>query len=127
MTKELSAKQKLFSQNLAKGLTQTQAYIDAGYSPNGADGAACKLQGNARIKEYVDELMKPAEDAIRLTAEKVHRRLHDIAMDCPEGFTGADSIRAIAEFNKMSGGYTPEKLEVSPFGKMLARVRAKRD
>ena len=75
----------------------------------------------------ISTIFKPAEDAIRLTAEKAHRRLHDIAMGkLGPGYTGADEIRAISEYNKMVGGYEPEKLEVSPFGAMLARVRKKR-
>lgn len=121
----LTTQQKLFCQGLAKGLTQDKAYIAAGYSPNGAEVAASKLLRVAKISSYVDELMKPAENAIRLTAKKAHQRLHDIAMgEAGEGYTGADQIRAIAEFNKMTGGYEPEKIEVkSGLMIMLDRIR----
>ena len=122
MTKPLSARQTLFCQNIISGLTQTQAYIDAGYSKTGADGSASRLLGNVRIRKYVEELQKPAEDAIRLTAERVHEELHDIATS-PEVSPG-DRIRAIAEFNKMTGGYEPEKIEVkSGLMIMLDRIR----
>ena len=123
MSDTLSAKQKLFCQGVAAGLTQYQAYIDAGYSEKGADESASRLLRNAKIREYVEELQQPAEDAIRLTAEKVHKRLYEIAIECPEGFTGADSIRAMAEYNKMVGGYEPDKIEINPLQKILDDIR----
>ena len=77
MTKPLSAQQVLFCQGVASRLTQTQAYIDAGYSKTGADGSASRLLGNVRIRKYVEELQKPAEDAIRLTVAIAHKGSKD--------------------------------------------------
>ncbi len=122
MTRPLSAKQILFCQGVAAGLTLTQAYIDAGYSKKGADGAACKLQGNARIKAHIADLQQPAADAIRFTAERAHEELFNIGTS-PEIAPG-DRIRAIAEYNKMVGGYEAEKIEVkSGLMIMLDRIR----
>ena len=76
MPKELSAKQKLFAQGVAKGLTQEKAWIKAGYSNTKAKQAASRAMAtNVYLKEYIAELQKPAEDDIRLTAEKAHEEL----------------------------------------------------
>ena len=121
MPKELSAKQKLYCQNIVKGLTQEKAYIEAGYSENSAVKAASRLLQNVEVCRYIDELQQPAEDAIRLTVAIAHKELHDIVTGTA---APADKIRAIAEFNKMSGGYEPEKVEVkSGLMIMLDRIR----
>ena len=54
--KSLSPKHEAFAQGVASGKSATQAYVEAGYSPKGADGAACKLQGNASIQSRIEEL-----------------------------------------------------------------------
>lgn len=70
----------------------------------------------------MEELQKPAEDDIRFTAKRVHEELYNIGTS-PEVSPG-DRIRAIAEFNKMTGGYEPEKIEVkSALMVMLDRIR----
>ena len=69
----------------------------------------------------MEELQQPAEDAIRLTVAIAHKELHDIATGTA---APADKIRAIAEFNRMTGGYEPEKIEVkSGLMIMLDRIR----
>ena len=46
---------ELFSQGIAKGLTQGEAYVQAGYRPS--PSAPSRLFENVRIKERVDELV----------------------------------------------------------------------
>jgi len=43
MTKLRNGRHERFATGLADGLSQEKAYIDAGFSPNGARGAACNL------------------------------------------------------------------------------------
>lgn len=45
----ISQQQLMFIDGIMAGKSQTQAYIDAGYSPNGARGAASKLQSVANV------------------------------------------------------------------------------
>ena len=51
-----NARHERFAQELAKGKSQTQAYIAAGYSPNGANGHAARLVANGIIDARVMEL-----------------------------------------------------------------------
>lgn len=54
-----NAKWERFAQGLAAGKSQEQAYVDAGYSPRGASGAATKLcKSNASISERRDEILQ---------------------------------------------------------------------
>src|SRR5271165_2879982 len=46
---------ELFAQGIAKGLTQGQAYVQAGYKPS--PSAPSRLFENVRIKERVQELV----------------------------------------------------------------------
>lgn len=67
----LNARQVKFAQNLAAGMSQTDAYISAGYSEKGADGAASKLANNPAVASYCKELQsKAAEQVVELTAEQ---------------------------------------------------------
>jgi len=62
-------KHEIFASLVAKGLSGRQAYIDAGYSPNGADGAASKLQKTAKVAARIAELReKVANRVIEKTA-----------------------------------------------------------
>ena len=62
MPYKLSEKQRRFAQGVANGLSQTEAYIQAGYSPNGARAAASKLLTNANVQAYLQELQQKADD-----------------------------------------------------------------
>lgn len=72
-------KHELFAQGVAKGKTQTQAYIDAGYSENGADVSASRLLGDARVQGRVDELLQKAANKTVLTIERLTLDLLRIA------------------------------------------------
>jgi phage terminase small subunit len=47
---------ELFAAKLAKGLTQTQAAIEAGYTPKAAEVTGSRLASNVKIKARRDEL-----------------------------------------------------------------------
>jgi len=63
----LSPKREAFAQGIASGKNATRSYIEAGYSENGADGAACKLQGIASIAARIEELRKENEKSMNMT------------------------------------------------------------
>lgn len=51
-------------------MSATKAYIRAGYSEKGADGAACKLQGTASVSARIKELRSKAETKMEFTREQ---------------------------------------------------------
>lgn len=62
-----NARHERFAQELASGKSATQAYISAGYSKTGADGAASRLLGNVSVRNRVDEIKQSiAGSVIRL-------------------------------------------------------------
>ena len=54
MARLKSDRKEMFAINLAKGMTQEQAYVDAGYKPNRS--AASKLASNINVINRVAEL-----------------------------------------------------------------------
>ena len=73
--KELNARQERFCQALVGGMSATQAYVAAGYSEKGADGAAAKLQGIASVKARLDELRANTAQAAQKSREDILRDL----------------------------------------------------
>lgn len=60
---KISEKQKAFVLYLCKdNLSQTDAYIKAGYSPKGARAGAARLLTNVSVQEYMKKVMKKVED-----------------------------------------------------------------
>src|SRR5689334_309000 len=54
-----NARHERFAQGLAEGKTQTQAYIDAGFSSNNAEANACALlKKNPRILKRRDQMLR---------------------------------------------------------------------
>jgi phage terminase small subunit len=69
-----NARHERFAQELAKGKTQTEAYVEAGYKPD--DGNATRLTGNDRVQARVAELQAKAASRAVLTLES---HLNDLA------------------------------------------------
>ena len=60
---KISEKQKAFVLYMCKdNLSQTDAYIKAGYSPKGARAGAARLLTNVSVQEYMKKVMKKVED-----------------------------------------------------------------
>ena len=75
-----NARHERFAQELARGKTQEQAYIDAGYSPNGARGASSKLQTIANIGQRVAELQERAAMRVELTLADIIQEIEEARM-----------------------------------------------
>lgn len=93
-------KHERFAQLLAKGQTATEAYIEAGYTPN--DGNAARLKGNERIRDRVHELQSRVADDIVITAQWVIEQLVDNAQKA-----------------KMQGDFGPSNQALQLLGKEL--------
>lgn len=64
----LTSKQERFTQNLFNGMTQREAWIQAGYSHNYSmarvDSHACELANSVKIKDRLEELNQPVIEAL---------------------------------------------------------------
>jgi hypothetical protein len=97
-----------FAQELAKGKTQEQAYIDAGYSANGARVAASKLLTNANIAERVTELQSVVADKSTWDAARI---INNLARYAEKG-------EAIAE----PAGLSVARASMMDIGKLLGLI-----
>lgn len=103
-------KHELFAQELSRGLSATEAYERAGYTPNRHNAAALlrKEHISARVKELQAVV---AERAVWTSIERLEalRAIFEASKDEDR----KTAISAIAEANKMQGSYAPSKVEAS--------------
>ena len=59
-----NSKHEMFAHGVAKGVPAYQAYIDAGYSENGARPSSSKLLTNPNISARIDEIKANIEQAV---------------------------------------------------------------
>ncbi len=136
--KELTEKQKAFARGMFEGLSQREAYKRAydcaKKKDETVDALASRLLSNVKVKEYLEELNKEAESPLVLTKQERMewlsrvvrtplREVDDQSDLCQEltetsGPNGCSTkikmpskLGAIAELNKMTGAYAPEKME----------------
>lgn len=135
----MNSRQRIFAENYVKGMSASQAYCDAGYSAKGkaAESAAQRLLRNVLVSAYITEMQEAAKDAAIAT---VRDRLVFLSLSlitplseidetnplCVEmtvdtigeevvrkKIKKVDPLRAADLLNKMTGAYTPQKVEVS--------------
>ena len=107
---KLNPKQETFCQGVASGLSITQAYIRAGYSEKGAEGAACKLQGIAKVSTRIEELRAKTEAKMTYNREAYLETLRDRFLNLlPDDATTAKYGEMLA---KAMGWNEPDKVDV---------------
>ncbi len=107
-----NARHEKFVLNLVKGMTQTQAAIEAGYTPSRARFTGRDLATNSHIIARREELQESTASKDVLTVTQRKERLSELASENNKGQFGLNrspNITAIAELNKMEGSYAPEK------------------
>lgn len=136
--KDLTEKQKTFARGVFEGLSQREAYKKAydctTKKDKTVDALASRLLSNVKVKEYLAELNKEVESPLVLTKQErlewlsrvvrtPLREVDDHSDLCQEltetsGPNGCSTkikmpskLGAIAELNKMTGAYAPEKVE----------------
>ena len=79
MTK-LNERQEKFAQNVAKGLSKTQAAIEAGYSPKNAGRAGIMMSGknHPKIQARIEELQKRAANKMVHILRQFLLRLQEV-------------------------------------------------
>ena len=98
-----------FAQELAKGKTQEQAYIDAGYAASGARGHAARLLvANGNIAERVAELQSAVADKSTWDAARI---INNLARYAEKG-------EAIAE----PAGLSVARASMMDIGKLLGLI-----
>lgn len=70
-------KHERFAQLLAKGMTSSEAYVEAGYSYN--EGNASRLKGNEKVEARVAEILCRAATRTEITVASITDRLLAIA------------------------------------------------
>lgn len=96
-------KHERFAQELAKGVSQVEAYATAGYAPN--DGHAARLAGNGRIQARLAELQERAANKAVVTVANLTERLLAIAekgeasTEAPMLSVGRAAIMDVAKLN----------------------------
>lgn len=79
----LTQKQEKFAQNLFSGMTQREAWIQAGYSHNyslaGVDSHACNLANTVKIQSRIEELNNQAASDRVMSVQERKERLSEIS------------------------------------------------
>lgn len=127
--KDLTEKQKNFALYLFQGLSQSEAYIKAGYSSNQTSITigknAYELANNPLIIGKVEELRGGVEVATTMDYQERQARLSEIARENILNHKGVllrtSNIQAIAELNRMEG-IGNVNLQVNLTGKELKEL-----
>lgn len=101
--KPLTAMQEAYCQSYIKSPeNQTQAAIDAGFSPNTAHVKASNMMRDERIQKRIAELMEERNKRNRVSADYVLMRLVEIdQMDVLDILNDDGSLRPIREWPKI--------------------------
>jgi phage terminase small subunit len=73
-------REEIFAREYVVDLNGTRAAIAAGYSAKGADVAAARLLGNARVKQSIAEIIEQRTKKLEISADEVLTELHRLAM-----------------------------------------------
>ncbi len=119
-----NSRHELFAQNLFKGLSQEQAYIEAGYSAEGARQSASRLMlTNADIEARVAELHeRKANVAVWTKADALNKlaALHEKFAGTPEPAAGSVARAAVMDYAKLSGWIVDKAVSAQvPIGDLL--------
>ncbi|WP_416355545.1 terminase small subunit [Aureimonas phyllosphaerae] len=99
-------KHERFASGLAKGLSASEAYEQAGYNPSRS--AASRLSTNVNVVRRTRELQERAADRAEWSAADRLRMLSTIAHKALSDDPRV-AVSAIAEANKMQGSHAPAK------------------
>ncbi len=94
----LNEKQRLFCHEYLKDLNAKQAYIRAGYSPDGAEQNASRLMSIDKVSHKLDQLMAERAKSIRIDSAFVIRELIRIAgTDLSQAYDDAGNLLPIKD------------------------------
>lgn len=102
MTKKKQLREEKFAREYVIDLNGTRAAIAAGYSKKGADVAAVRLLGNARVKELVAKLTEKKFDALDFSANKVLGELCKLAFSNMLDYVKIDNGEAYVDLSTLT-------------------------
>ncbi len=129
----LTQKQETFCLNLFKGMSQREAWIQAGYSskysPAVIDVNACRMANTNKIKLRLGELNQKTEDkSVATVLERKQKLTEIIRDDYKSPITAKEKVTATTELNKMEKVYTEtptifiEKVEINARDKIESAI-----
>ena len=90
-----------FAQALAKGMTATDAYVEAGFKAN--DGNAATLKGNQRIATRLAELQNKAAAKTEITVAKLTEMYLEDRKLARDNVQTAAAVSAVTALGKLHG------------------------
>jgi len=112
-----NSRHEKFCLALVRGMSQTDAAIEAGYSPKWAVTMAHRLSRKDYIIKRREELSKLAQSKTIMTVKQRKERLSELAKEpIKQPATAREVVQSIAELNKMEGEYAPTKTELTGKG-----------
>jgi phage terminase small subunit len=121
-----NTRHEMFCQNLAKGMSDTDAYERAGYVRD--DGNACHLSQKPHIRARVQELMEKAGRRAEITAARVLEEMAKLAFHNPADYIKIDEDgSAIVDLSKLDRDQAAAIAEViserGQDGKIRTRIK----
>lgn len=107
-----NVKHEIFAQELAKGETCEQAFINAGYSPN--PGNASRLKGYEKINDRVAEIIGRSATNTLITLESLLIEANVIQQKALESGQLSAANGALKLKAELSGYYVQRKEDVTP-------------
>lgn len=96
-----NARHERFAQELAKGKSASEAYVEAGYSAN--DGNAIRLKGNEKVQARVSEIQERAADRVVVTIDDIARQLDEDRAFARQAGSAAAAVAATMGKAKVLG------------------------
>lgn len=123
IAKGLNDRQRLFALGLAEGKSATQAYVDAGFSENGAAQGAERLLRNVEVRRLRDEARAPALVASQCTLEEHITELAMLRDEARAAKQYAAAITAETNRGKVAGHYIDRVEDVTKIPREQRRER----
>jgi len=106
----LTAKQEKFVNNLFQGMSQREAWVEAGYSSKYSvadiDSHACRLANQDKVKTRLEEMRQATKSELIATEIERQEKLSELyRIPVERKPTPKEVVMAIAEHNKMTKVY----------------------
>ena len=91
-----NSRHELFAEGVASGKSATQAYIDAGFSPDTAEQGASRLLRNVKVASRIEELKARIAKRVEITQADIVSKLWSLAVkhETEPGAANASVARA---------------------------------
>ncbi len=122
MNHNLNQRQLLACENLLSGMSQAEAYRQAGYKSSQPEKEASALFAKPEISRYLREKREKLAEAGDFTRAEAIQVLKQVAQTDE---SGSARVSAVAQASKMLGWNEPEKVDVgfSGIAELLGRLR----